>query len=53
MIDDKTKLKMIDKMIIDYYELGGSMDAEREAGMLDQLIGDITTVIRFGDEEQK
>ena len=52
-MDDKTKLKMIDKMIIDYYELGGGIDAEREAGMLDQLIGDISTVIRFGEEEKQ
>ena len=53
MIDDKTKLAMIDKMIIDYYELGGGIDAEREAGMLDQLISDISAIIRFGEEEKQ
>ena len=53
MIDDKTKLKMIDTMIMNYYECFGPCEASREAGMLDQLISDITTVIRFGDEEQK
>ena len=52
-MDDKTKLNLIDKMIIDYYELGGGIDAEREAGMLDQLIGDISAVIRFGEEEKQ
>ena len=51
-MDDKTKLNLIDKMIIDYYEVGGGMDAEREAGMLDQLISDISTVVRFGEEEK-
>lgn len=52
-MDDKTKLNLIDKMIIEYYELGGGIDAEREAGMLDQLISDISIVIRFGEEEKQ